>query len=334
MGIDSPDAPKNMTYLLSIIKPNVGVVLNAGLTHTANFDYLVKDRNPETRKEKLIKLVAKEKMKLAKGLTGNGVAVVNIDQRELQAELRDVSARRITYGKSAKANLRILDTSVNKAGFHLSFSYQGTSYKLDVKDPLGEHYAYTFAAAIAVASSLGIPPSLSLKYLSQYRAPAGRMRIFAGLKNSHLLDSSYNASPDAVLESLKLLKKIGGKHKKIAVLGDMNELGLSSKIAHKQLADRVRLYCDEVILYGNQIKEYTLPVLVSHKFPVHHFSKMSELITYLQTQLKSDACVLFKGSQNGIFLERAVEAVLAEKGDKKDLCRRGKYWDKVRSLSL
>lgn len=333
MGIDSPDAPKNMAYLLSIITPNVSVVLNAGLTHTANFDYLVKDKNSKRRKEKLINLVAKEKMALARGVASGGVAIVNLDQKEFAKNIKDLESRKITYGKSAKADLRIINTSTSLQGFSLSFSYQGTIYKLTTPDILPDHYGHTFAAAISAGCSIGIPPSLSIQALSKYRSPAGRLRIFHGLNDSVVIDSSYNASPDTMLESLKLLKKIGSKHRKIAVLGDMRELGISTKLVHKQLADWVRYYADEAILFGTATKEYTLPVLVSGKFPVLHFEQMSELIKYLKSRLKNNDIILVKGSQNEIFLERAVEEILLNQSDVKGLCRRGIYWDRLRRLA-
>jgi UDP-N-acetylmuramoyl-tripeptide--D-alanyl-D-alanine ligase len=334
MGIDSPDAPKNMSYLLSILTPNVGIVLNAGLAHTANFDYLVKDNNPERRKEKLVSLVAKEKMGLARGLAHKGVAIINLDQKELAHNLKEVEARKITYGKSAKADVKITNIATGSHGLSFSFSYLGSRYVLSVKDILPDHYAYTFAAAIASSSALGIPPSLSTKALENYRAPAGRMRVFPGINNTTIIDSSYNASPSSMLESLKLLKKIGSKHRKIAVLGDMRELGVSAKLAHKDLAQWAGMYADEILLFGELTKEFTQPLLESKKIPVTHFDEMSHLIKYLKSRLKSNAYILVKGSQNEIFLERAVEAILRNKSDITNLCRRGQYWDSVRRKAV
>ncbi len=334
MGIDSPKIPKNMSYLLSIVRPNIGVILNAGLSHAANFDYLVKDNNPERRKEKIINLVAKEKMSLARGLSNQGVAVINIDQKELSRSIKEVESRIITYGKSVKANLRIMTMASNLKGSVFGFIYQGIYYKLTLKDIFPDHYAYTFAAAIASTCALGIPPSQSIKSLSNYQSPAGRLRIFSGLNNSRVIDSTYNASPSTMLESLNLLKKLGANHRKIAVLGDMRELGISAKLAHKQLADWISHSSDEAILFGQNMAEFTLPVLVSKKFPVTHFYNMTELIAYLKNRLKPSSTVLVKGSQNEIFLERAVEGILANSSDTTRLCRRGDYWDKIRARSL
>ena len=334
MGIDSPDAPKNMSYLLKIIRPHVGVVLNATLTHSAGFDHLVKDTSPLRRMDKLIKVIAKEKMLLAKGIGHKGVAVFNIDQKEFAAEKRDITARQITFGKSQKADLRIVSCSVTRQGFTLTFSYQGQTHKLVLTDVFPEAYAYTFAAALATAAAVGIPPLISLPSLSKYHAPSGRMRIFDGVYDSTIIDSSYNASPQTMLEALKLLKSLGGRNKKIAVIGDMRELGLSEKIAHKNLADWLLLYCDEALLFGDLTRDHTLPVLVSKKFPVHHFTKMYDLTKYIHSIVKPKSYILVKGSQNTIYLERAVESILKNPADVAKLCRRGTYWENLRNKAL
>ena len=331
MGIDSPDAPKNMSYLLKIIRPHVGVVLNATLTHSAGFDHLVKDTSPVRRMEKLIQVIAKEKMLLAKGIGPKGVGVFNIDQKEFAAEKRDVTARQITFGKSPKADLRIISCNVTRNGFTLTISYQGQTHKLVLPDVFPEAYAYTFAAAIATGAALGIPPLISVPSLAKYHAPSGRMRLFSGKNDSTIIDSSYNASPETMLESLKLLRSLGGRSKKIAVIGDMRELGLSEKIAHKNLADWLLLYCDEAILFGDLTREHTLPVLMSKKFPVRHFDKMIDLTKYLNSVIEPKSFVLVKGSQNTIYLERAVESILENHADVAKLCRRGIYWDNLRN---
>ncbi|MEI8232516.1 MAG: UDP-N-acetylmuramoyl-tripeptide--D-alanyl-D-alanine ligase [bacterium] len=331
MGIDSPRYPKNMAYLLSIVRPHVAVVLNASLTHASEFDYLVKDASPVRRSEKLISLIAKEKMQLARGVGSSGVAIINLDQKEFARSSKDVAGRIITFGKSDKANLKILSTTITSRGFNFRFSYLSQKYELALPDIYPEHYAYTFAAAIATAASLGIPPTISLPSLASFRAPAGRLRIFPGFSDSTIIDSSYNASPSTMFESLKLLDHLAGSRKKIAVIGDMRELGVSAKLAHKNLVDWVMKYTDEVILFGDLTKQYCLPVLESRKFPVHHFAQMSQLTKYLRSIVRPKSYILVKGSQNELFLERAVESILADQKDVAKLCRRGPFWDKLRA---
>ncbi len=334
MGIDSANEPKNMGYLLKIIRPHIGVILNAKLTHSAGFDHLVKDSNPTRRIQKLIGAIAKEKMRLLHGIAPHGVAVINIDQKELVKECRGIRARQISYGKSKKASLHILKVENNSKGFIFKFNYQGQIHELALKDILSEQYAYTFAASIATAAAIGVPPSVSVQALSLYRTPAGRLRIFEGINESTLIDSSYNASPSTMEDALILLKKIARTRFKIAVIGDMRELGSSEKSVHKSLADSIPKYCDQVILFGALTKKYTYPVLKSIKFPVTHFEKMNDLNIYLNSIVKKNSAILFKGSQNTIFLERSVESALLNPSDAKYLCRRGPYWDKIRASTL
>ncbi len=331
MGIDSPAYPKNMDYLLSIVSPHIALVLNAGLSHSADFDYVVKDVNPTRRARKLIKLIATEKMKLARSLGSRGVAIVNIDQPELAGQLGGLKARQLTIGKSSKARLRIMGTRINHQGSRFVFAYQSQKYELVLNDIFSPSYAYTFAGAIAVGSALGVSPKVSIAALSSYHAPAGRLRRFSGLSGSTIIDSSYNASPIGMQEALSLLSTLGAKHHKIAVIGDMNELGLSGKLAHKQLADWIKDSCDEVLLFGDLTGDYTLPVLKEQKFRVHHFTHMLGLTKFLRDQLNNKSLVLVKGSQNGILLERAVESILADPSDVARLCRRGPYWDQLRA---
>lgn len=331
MGIDGPDSPKNMGYLLSIIRPHLAVVLNVGLTHSGSFDYLVKDVDPLRRRLKLIQLIAKEKIRLAHGVRPGGIAVINLDQKELLAAHSTPSARQITFGYAKQADLRITKVSVTRRGFTLRFTYQTHSYTLTLPVILAKHYAYTFAAAISAACALGIPPTLSLSALADYRSPAGRLRLFPGISSSTIIDSSYNASPTTMLESLTLLKQLAGSRLKIAVIGDMRELGQSSKLAHKNLADWLMSYSDQVILYGQLTHAHTLPLLLSKNFPVRHFFRMTDLSQYLRTVVKPKSYVLVKGSQNELFMERAVEAILANPADLSQLCRRGPYWDRLRA---
>jgi UDP-N-acetylmuramyl pentapeptide synthase len=133
-----------------------------------------------------------------------------------------------------------------------------------------------------------------------------------------------------VSSALRFLQQIGRNRVKIAVIGDMNELGHSAKQAHKDLADNLPRYCDRVILFGPLTKAHTLPVLLAKHFPVMHFGSMPALVKYLSSSITPKSVVLVKGSQNQLYLERAVASILKDPKDLKYLCRRGKYWDHLR----
>ncbi len=333
LGIDSPRPPKNMTYLLTIVKPQVGIVLNARLVHSQQFDYLVKDRHLNRRRQKLIRLIAKEKGKLVTTMTSSDLAILNIDQPEIGSLASQTSAKVLTFGYHSDADIKINRLKKTNHSFELKLTYlaQEAELKFD-QFPMEDNYAYTFAAAIAVGVGLGIPFQKTIQFLQQnYLPPAGRWRLFSGLNGTTLIDSSYNASPTSMQSALKSFHQLAKHHYKIAVVGDMRELGQEAKQAHKDLAEWLINFVDEAVLFGNLTRRYTLPILRQNQFPTHHFTTMDELIQYLRTNLKSKSWILFKGSQNTIFLERAVEALLLNKSDVKLLCRRGAYWDKIRS---
>lgn len=322
-GIDGPTEPNNMTTLLKILKPNIAVVLGVGLSHTASFDAVVKDTLPLRRRDKLLHAIAKEKMLLAKSVGKHGVVVLNIDQPLLVKEKRDISSRIITFGKTAQADMKILSPN--------HFHYLGQDYVLKTTQSFPDLFSYSFAASLAVAASLGIPPSIAVQELSGYRSPKGRLQLFDGIKGTTLIDSTYNASPTNLLDCLKYLKQIAGRKYKLAVIGDMNEQGSNAKLAHKELAQWIMQYSSEAILFGQETLLYTYPLLKSAGFPVQHFATMQELIASLRIHLHKDSFVLVKGSQNGLFMERVVQALLVNDSDKSSLPRRGPFWDKIRA---
>jgi len=334
MGVDSPTPPKNMGYLLTILRPDLAVMLNAGLVHGEAFDHLIKDRSPRRRQTKIQALIAAEKMRLAQAVSATGTVILNWDQPEFRVLSRTLSSRVIKFGRRRGARLLLSPPRYLAHGTRFGFSYQGRSHTLVLPDYYEPAYAYTFAAATAAAAALGIPLARSLSTLEGYRSPPGRMRIFSGLRGSTILDSSYNASPATMQSALSLLNTVAKTHPRWAVLGDMRELGKGSKLAHKDLADWIRASCDEVLLFGAATRAYTLPVLLSAHFPARHFRAMPELIKYMVAHLPDKAYILIKGSQNTLFLERAVEAILADSVDLSRLCRRGKYWNKLRASAL
>ncbi len=177
-----------------------------------------------------------------------------------------------------------------------------------------------------------IPPALAVgkifginkNKIPDFVLPAGRGNVFEGLNNSTIIDSSYNSSPVPTANALKKLKEFQNRH--IAVLGDMRELGNLAEDEHKKLAEIAKKSADVIITVGPLFKQFTT-------FD-NQFDNFWEAGKFLQTIIKKGDVILFKGSQNTIFLEGAVEMCLKNKSDISKLCRRGTYWDNQRNLSL
>ncbi len=333
MGIDSPNKPKNMEYLLTILKPNISIILNAAPMHSEPFDYLVNTTDPQKRAKQITKLIAQEKGRIVTDIDSNQTAIVNIDQQELIELLPNVSAQLLSFGKSADADIAIKKYEIDSLGTQFYFNVEEKKVVLEFKNQLlPEHFGHTFAAAIAVGFSLKIPlEKIKNNLENNFKLPAGRSSLIAGINNSLLIDSTYNASTKPMLDMLELLKKIPG-NRKFALLGDMREMGQVAQIEHETVAKKATEVCDQIFLVGPQMKEFALPKIQETKIPVQWFETAYQAGNYIKTILKKDDVVLFKASQNTLFLETAVELLMAHPDQAKILlARRGAFWDKKRA---
>lgn len=191
---------------------------------------------------------------------------------------------------------------------------------------LGDQGAKFALAAVATAELLGESPADIKTGLASVEAFAGRMRLFEGLKQSTLIDDTYNASPIAVNAALDVLYKIDAPQR-IAVLGTMNELGAYSPDAHREVGN----YCDPkkldlVVTIGTDAKEFLAAAAKAKGCEVHSFMSPYAAGEFVQKRLKKKAAVLAKGSQNGVFAEEALKMLLKDKTHASDMVRQSSYW--------
>jgi len=297
MGVDEPTEPKNMSYLLKIIQPQIGVFIGVGSVHSMQFGSL--------------KAIADEKAKLIASLPEDGYAVLNPGDKFV-GERKNLAKAKIIKAKRVKVNF---DNYV-----------------------LPEVYEINFGLAVAVASVLGIRLKKAIAMIKRnFRLPPGRSSLIKGIKNTLIIDSSYNASPKAMLAMLDLLQKQSRKleQKKIAVLGDMRELGKLAAEKHRQIARRAAATADEIILVGPLMKKFALPILQKLKRPVFWYLTAGQAAKFLKKHLQGGELILVKGSQNTIFLEIIVETLMIDKNQAGSLlCRRGRFWEEKRKLYL
>lgn len=275
MGIDSPHQPKNMDYLLKIIRPQIGVFLNVTPVHLENFTGLDQ--------------IAAQKAKLVNSAT---TAIINTS---------DPLVKKYT------TNPRLIPIP--------------TSIKFPQLFPA--IYSVSFGAAIAIAQTLGIDQQTATNNLIKYfKLPPSRSTILKGIHDSTIIDSSYNSSPLAAAEMLKFLATFPSP--RVAVLGDMRELGSASAKSHRTLYRQALKAADLIISVGP---------LTSQNFGAksHKFTFWWQAADYLQSHLPPKATILVKGSQNEIFLEELVKTLLKNKNDSHNLCRQSSYWLKIKS---
>jgi len=195
---------------------------------------------------------------------------------------------------------------------------------------------YGLGMAIIIGISFGISIENLIKAFKYFSLPPGRMSLFAGKYATTIIDSSYNASKQATIDALKVLKSIGNKGT-LAILGDMRELGVFTQKEHEDLAQAIiSLKIDRLILVGPQLAKYALPILLNHNYLLHKtiFSlspKQAKEMVNQNNFLHTGETILVKGSQNSLFLEEIVKSLLVSAKDKQRLCRLEPIWEKKRS---
>lgn len=326
MGIDGPFEPKNMSYLLKIVKPRIGVLTNISFEHSIYFEEISKD------KERILELTAKQEGMLLQSLPQNGFAVVNLDDPFI-GKLR-LKCSKITVSskdKSADFFIEKIETELHK--FKVQFLFRNKKYEIKPPTALPKHYALSIVLSIAVCERLGVDVESSINILEKnFSIPPGRMSIFEGKNNTTIIDSSYNnATLQPILDILELLNKVAGKRRKVAVIGDMRELGIISQQYHEKVAKKILETTDLVFLIGTLSRKFIAPILRRNKHKFYSFNTFSESMEAIKKSVEKGDIVLVKSSQNTLFLERVVEMLLKNKSDVQRLARRGKFWDRIRS---
>jgi UDP-N-acetylmuramoyl-tripeptide--D-alanyl-D-alanine ligase len=340
MGIDEPDEPKNMSYLLKIIQPRIGIILNISSVHSMQFDKTVsKNIKGRARLSKILQNITKEKAKLITHLPPNGLAIINSDDPFLKPLATKTRARVLTLGKSEDNNLVIKKVKTSPHLFLATYQYQNQTQTLKIGNyALPENLAHTFGLAILTGLSQNIDLKTCLIGLkNNLFLPPSRSSLLKGIKNTTIIDSSYNSSPLATHSILRLLSR-APRGKRVAILGDMRELGLQSVTEHRLLARITAQSADLIILVGPLMKKYFLPQLKKLSFPeskVFHFPHYQAAILKVKKIIQPGQTILVKGSQNTIFLEEVVKSLISPSNlkiylQKNLICRQSPFWLKTK----
>lgn len=336
MGIDSPVEPKNMSYLLKIIQPSIGVVTNVTYEHSEYFEQYVDEINPEKKEEKILAMTAEQETMLLTTLDTDEVAIINLDDPWIDQVIPQIDAKKISVSLKRDADLLGKDISVSFSRFSMVIEFEKKNYPLTVPHPLPIHFANEFLLALAVGISFELSITDCIEFIQKhFSLPPGRLSIFKGIKNTTIIDSTYNnATLPPIIDILHMVKEISGKRRKIAILGDMRELGIESEKMHAAVAKEILTTVDFAVLIGPMSEQYMVPILRKAEFPFENFLNVTSSEDAIKRLIQEDDIILVKGSQNTLFLERIVEMLLADKEDREKLTRRGEFWDKKRSESL
>lgn len=337
MGIDDPLPPKNMTYLLSIIAPDIGVFVMESAAHTEQFEKTLSDEekklpSPE-RRDLLVRRITEEDMKMAMDPRCRTV-IYNAENSYIKTEIARLHGKLLAPFGTGRGNALFYDEhEMTLADSMFSFRIGMEHVKITIPGhALPREYREVFGAAILAAREARVPlQNITHALENNLELPKGRSTLLQGINNSVIIDSSYNASKASVLTFLDMVFHLKQKTGRpiVLCLGDMRELGEEAAIEHEAVAERIPGIADYVYCVGALTKQFIIPALQSAVLQdLRWFQSAPELGRYLRDAMPAEALVLVKGSQNTIFLEEAVKYILADKNDEKKLCRQEAYWVK------
>lgn len=281
------DKPGDIKYLSSIANPDIAVITAIGPSHLANFESMEK--------------VAQEKLSLLWSLKSSGQAVLNTDDEILKKASYGGRFEKITYAIGSEADITAsnISTVVNGVGVTTNFLISGKVSADIVLSVLGgKAVVYASLAAASVGKILAVNDVDIKTGLEKVAPESHRMQIFRGVNNSIIIDDSYNANPLSMKNALNVLAGLKAK-RKIAVLGEMREIGSISDAVHKEIGEIAAKSADLVVAIGSQAKKFNAQ---------KYFTTKEEATKYLLKEVRENDIILVKASRS-IGLDEIVESL-------------------------
>ncbi|HTK33009.1 MAG TPA: UDP-N-acetylmuramoyl-tripeptide--D-alanyl-D-alanine ligase [Candidatus Paceibacterota bacterium] len=322
------DHPNDIKKVVTWLRPDIAIITKVGdkPVHVEFFD------SPAQ--------VFEEKSALARAIKPGGTAVLFADEPKIVALGEELKTKGIiveTFGAAENSTVRgskytpsyeMVGSAKVPTGFTFELTVGLETKIIAVKNVVGQTFMYPLLAAVAVAQVRKIDLGVAIENIHSYEAPKGRMNIIAGKNGTTLIDDTYNSSPDAVFAALNTLHGLDCAGKKIAVLGDMMELGQYSSDEHRGVGKKVYGIADVLIAVGPRTKTLVEEALASGMKPesVRWYSSSVEAGEGLQSMISSGDIILIKGSQSPR-LERVTKALMADPSQAETLLvRQEKEW--------
>jgi UDP-N-acetylmuramoyl-tripeptide--D-alanyl-D-alanine ligase len=295
----------HVAELCAVAPPDVSLVLNVGKAHIGEFG---------TQQE-----IARAKGEIVEALEPEGTAVLNADDSLVAAMADRTRGRVVTFGEASGADVQLADLTLDELGrprFTLTAGEEAATVAMGL---LGEHQAHNACAAAAVALALGLPLTDVADALSA-ATPASRwrMEVTERADGVVVINDAYNANPDSMRAALKALAAVGRGRgpgaRTVAVLGEMRELGESSRDEHDAIGRlAVRLDINQLVVVGEAARPLHLGACLEGSWGEESVfvADNAEATAWLRAHLEPGDVVLLKASR-GAALETVAEALLDE----------------------
>lgn len=292
MGMDGFDQIRELT---NIVKPNIAMITNVGKSH---LDLLKTKEN-----------VARAKFEILEGLSEDGLFIYNLDDDTLRNVVKeyDINSNVFTFGSNTNSDYILELIKENSEGISFNFTYKNEGTVLYNLPMIGRHNMYNAAPCIIIAYKLGMDKELVQFGLENIRETEMRNELI--IKDEFtILNDAYKSNPSSLLAAIDTLKSIDGYENRVAVLGDMLDLGEEIKEIHIETGEQIdKLSVNQIFTlgeYGKFIGEGAKNNIGEEN--IFHAKDKSELINLIIDNIKNNSIILVKGSR-GVALEDVVE---------------------------
>lgn len=297
MGVEYPG---EMDFYLSLVKPASAIVTRIYFAHSEFLGGLEQ--------------IYHEKSKLIKQLPSDGFAILNGDDPYVRKMAHDTKAEVIFFGTNSNTS-SVWAGNIRLENFLTCFELNYGVERVKVEyQLLGKHQVYSALAAAA----LGISCELSLinikKGLESVEAAAHRLQPLIGVNGSTVLDDTYNSSPTALEEALNTLKELPAR-KRIAILGEMKELGIYSEKLHRQIAQKIYKDKMDLVILGGGNTKYVAEELISLGFSEEKVLvnlTNSQIVSKIISSVSKGDVILVKGSR-ALRLDEVVKRITKQR---------------------
>ncbi|MFA5172944.1 MAG: Mur ligase family protein [Candidatus Paceibacterota bacterium] len=296
---------KNLKKILLFARPNIAVVTAFGEIPPGTEFF----PNPQA--------AMREKGKIVEHLPASGFAILNYDDPEVFKMKERTKGKILTYGFKKGADILVSglenkEDEEGPKGISFKIGDRETFVPVRINGTAGKTQAYAAAAGAAVGLILSVNLVKISQALSSFSPSKGRMKIVKGIKKTFILDDTYESSPLSLSSALETLKKLSAK-RKIAVLGDMTEIGRYSIEAHEEAGRKAAKAANIVITAGARSK-FIAEAAIKAGMPkknIFSFEDLYQAGKKTQEVLKEGDLVLIKGGKE-LKMEKAVEEIMME----------------------
>lgn len=269
-----------ISLLTDIAKPTGCVITNIGTSHIG---YLGSREN-----------ILKAKLEILEGLNEDGFVLINNDNDLLNNWAKKESNYRIyTYGIDNKSTY--MANNVIQSQDSSKFEINGTKAEVPIG---GTHFVYNAICAFAIGDILGVEKGKAIKGISEFKLTAKRMDIQVIKDNIKIINDSYNASYDSMKAALEVMNKTEA-NRKIAVLGNMLELGDYTKELHEKVGEEViKNKIDVLITIGEYAKEIANKASKSEMKNIFKFENIDDAAEFIKSNMKSGDLILLKAANS------------------------------------